>query len=75
MTELKPCPFCGCEDCLITERESSGGFLWFFGVCPSCQTEGPAVRQSSQGNIDDYNYLRAVEKWNTRHEPKAEGGK
>ena len=54
MEELKPCPFCGCDQ--IQDREREGEYLGFNKYCRNCLAEGPHAMT----------YEEAACKWNER---------
>ena len=56
--ELKPCPFCGGEGCVICGSSFEFGFPSYAVECEKCGTVG-IVKASEQ---------EAIEAWNTRAE-------
>lgn len=63
MSELKPCPFCGCKRISVESIENRINQFFttvYFLCCQNmdCHTEGPA----------DLGESGAIEKWNTRAE-------
>lgn len=61
--ELKPCPFCGCDDVwpVQVEDEPYGAGEWYVS-CPCCDTRGPLK----------YTEENAIEAWNRRAEEEKE---
>lgn len=55
MSELKPCPFCGEQAARV---KSSG--RWGYFVSCTCAAVGPSSKSRAE----------AIERWNTRVEPK-----
>jgi len=55
MNKIKPCPFCG-----STAHIEEGDSFFVFCDNPSCTADGPW----------DLGESGAIEKWNTRYEPK-----
>lgn len=51
---LKPCPFCGSEDCEVTDVDEILKTNWV--ICNQCGTFGP----------DGSTEAEAIEKWNQR---------
>ena len=62
MTDLLPCPFCGCDLVLVYVDE------WGCGVaeCDSCGAEGPLAGRSSAPLTDDHKLALAAQLWNRR---------
>ena len=54
MSELKPCPFCGCKDSGILTTPYDG--YWFAVFCENCMAQTRKCRQEKD----------AVEAWNRR---------
>lgn len=50
---MKPCPFCGSEDCVIMDNEQSGGYQV---LCWCCHARGP----------DAHDEKVAARQWNDR---------
>ena len=55
--ELKPCPFCGSDECGIA-KTAYGNYLniWFFAVCDKCGARSKASKNETE----------AAEAWNRR---------
>ena len=62
-SELRPCPFCGGEGCVICGSSFEFGFPSYAVECEKCGTVG-IVKASEQ---------EAIEAWNTRAERTCEG--
>ena len=56
MSELKPCPFCGCESVIIIDHEDGLGACDYYVACDRCSASG-----SFSDTLDD-----AIRKWNNR---------
>lgn len=54
MTELKPCPFCGCEETRAIKDD-----LWHYGQCDDCGAKGSRC----------FSREEAIEAWNRRASP------
>jgi Lar family restriction alleviation protein len=76
-TELRPCPFCGGEAKLTTQRENAGmGWVVteFFVECKDCGARSKIVEEDYNGD-KEYKELKslAIEVWNRRaYERKAD---
>lgn len=60
MIELKPCPFCGCQD-LTTKNSPFGSAI----LCKECEARGPSIFKSWE-HKDDNNKVAEL-KWNSRY--------
>ena len=57
MERLKPCPFCGWDDCINIDKYKCGGEWWYFVECEECMENGP-VGKTEQDAIDAWNRRR-----------------
>jgi hypothetical protein len=65
--ELKPCPFCGCEEIEIRVKQYLTGDWYSCAVCTRCSHSGPTVARVT---ADKAKYA-AVAPWNEQGEEKA----
>lgn len=64
MSELKPCPFCGCRDRRVgIRRMSSNGYRV---CCSRCGSLGPHVSVKEWNGQKEIAQKKAIEKWNER---------
>lgn len=64
MTELKPCPFCGCRDRRVgIRRMGSNGYRV---CCSRCGSLGPHVSVKEWNGQKEIAQKKAIEKWNER---------
>ncbi len=52
--ELKPCPFCGSHDIMMTDSR-----VGWYVLCRACQSSGSPTSE-----------IEAIKCWNTRHTPE-----
>lgn len=48
MTDLLPCPFCGCANASIVEGST---FRWAHLECDSCSARGPEIRVDTMATL------------------------
>lgn len=64
MSELKPCPFCGCGDRRVgIRRMGSNGYRV---CCSRCGSLGPHVSVKEWNGQKEIAQKKAIEKWNER---------
>ena len=68
MSEIKPCPFCGCPDVEVYEGST---FRWRFASCENCGAQSGEVRVQTMGEGDQKVWeaqakKEALEEWNKR---------
>jgi Lar family restriction alleviation protein len=51
MSELKPCPFCGSADVVMTENDLG----WPVGQCDDCGAAGPCIRANKNKARSEWN--------------------
>lgn len=60
----KRCPFCGSEEASVEAVRVSNGKKWWYVQCKKCFASSSAAESVE----------KAVQKWNTRHDPPTPGG-
>ena len=64
MTQIKPCPFCGCETISVVEGST---FRWARGECCTCGASCGEVRVDTMNPRDEAKIREdVVEEWNKR---------
>ena len=68
MSDLLPCPFCGCH-IVQTAADASQGDKWGFAHCGMCGAQGPEVKTQYDTSPDAFWRDDALEQWNRRAIP------
>ena len=65
MSDLKPCPFCGCNSVSFTLDHNQGS-KWGYAECDGCGASGPETRTNYCNDEHQEWHEHAVDEWNTR---------
>lgn len=69
MTNLKPCPFCGCEAELCygpgLGTDSCRGYT-LYASCNECGAKSPGLWQEKKPEPSDQSWKDAADEWNSR---------
>lgn len=71
MSELKPCPFCGCAPDVITRPDNAAKTEFFAAVRCYCDGYSARAYQNAQRNTQDEATAEAIAAWNRRAQPAA----
>lgn len=73
LSDLKPCPFCGCETPWLKYNTSRSAFMFYYVECPTCGAKSKTVSRSIHMYDDKDDPLdcdaaeTVVHAWNTRN--------
>lgn len=59
---LKPCPYCGSNNCNVEMIKYTDATWRYYGYCYDCETCGPSVPESEGVGIAE---VEAAERWNS----------